>query len=457
MIEGYQSSRFTVVLSARQTGKSVTSGAYLLWYACFHKAKTILIASNKNSNAMEMIHRIRLGYENLPMWLKPGITEDGWNKHSIGFANGTRIISEATSEQSGRGLSISLLYLDEFAHVAKGIQEEFWTSIEPTLSTGGGCIMTSTPNGDMDIFAQIWRGARVKKNGFLPIQVKWDEPPGRDGKFKEETIGRIGEQKWKQEYECDFLSSEALLVSSIKLAEVTLDIEKMRPRFVVGDVVFWYDIKPGGTYLVGVDPATGTGSDFTVIVVYDFPTMRQVAEYRSNTMSPNDSYKVLKNVLLYLEERGTLVYFSVENNGVGEGIISLFEADESAPLGSQFVSEQGKDKRGFFTTAKSKMKACVNFKEMFEKDNLKISSQLLLEELKTFARTRGSYDHLPGSTSDCISASLIVIRLVEEIATYDQNAFDKLYSVTGFEQWDHKPLEYDEYNEDDAPLPMSMG
>src|ERR1700722_11179338 len=192
MILAYNSKRFTIVLSARQTGKSETAGAYLLWYACFHDAKNVLIASNKNSNAMEMIHRIRLGYENLPHWLKPGVTEDGWNKHNIGFDNGTRIISEATSEKSGRGLSISLLFLDEFAHVAQNIQEEFWISIEPTLSTGGSCIMTSTPNGDSDIFAQTWNGAIVEANGFCPIEVKWDEPPGRDEKFKEETIARIG-------------------------------------------------------------------------------------------------------------------------------------------------------------------------------------------------------------------------------------------------------------------------
>lgn len=448
MLKGYQENRFVVVLSARQTGKSVTSGAFLLWYACFHEAKTVLIASNKNTNAMEMIHRIRLSYENLPMWLKPGVKDDGWNKHSIGFDNGTRIISEATSENSGRGLSISLLFLDEFAHVARNIQEEFWTSIEPTLSTGGACIMTSTPNGDIDIFASIWRGAQVEANGFHAIQVRWDEPPGRDQKFKEETIGRIGEQMWKQEYECDFLSSDALLVNSMKLAEVSLIVEKIMPKFVLrNEVVFWRDIKAGGTYLVGVDPATGSGKDFTVIVVYEFPSMRQVAEYRSNTMSPNDSYKVLKNLLFFLEEKGAQVYFSVENNGVGEGIISLFEADEGQPMNSQFVSESGKDKRGFYTSARSKMKACVNFKEMFEKNNIHICSKILLAELKTFTRQRGSYDHLPGSTSDCISATLIVMRLIEEIATYDQNAFNKLYSTDGFQMWRPSDVEYLEYNE----------
>ncbi len=458
MIKGFQENRFVVVLSARQTGKSVTAGAFLLWYACFNFDKTILIASNKNSNAMEMIHRIRLGYENLPLWLKPGVKEDGWNKHNIGFDNGSRIVSEATSESSGRGLSISLLYLDEFAHVAKNVQEEFWTSIEPTLSTGGSCIMTSTPNGDMDIFAQIWRGARVKRNGFLPIEVRWDEAPGRDAKFKDETIGRIGEQKWKQEYECNFLSAEGQLISAIKLADMQTYVNDLTPKYALGDnqeVIFWFDIKQGGTYLVGVDPSTGTGSDFTAIVVFEFPSMKQVAEFRSNTMSPTESYKILKNILLFLEQKQTLTYFSVENNGVGEGIISLFEADEDAPQAAEFVSESGKDKRGFYTSAREKMKACVNLKEMVEKDNLHVSSPILCEELKTFVRTRGSYDHLPGSSSDCISATLIVIRLIEEIATYDQSAFDKLYSVDGFQQWSTNDYQhYDDTNYDDAPLPF---
>ncbi len=452
IIRGYQTSRFTIVLSARQTGKSETSGAYLLWYACFNDAKNILIASNKNSNAMEMIHRIRLGYENLPMWLKPGIKEDGWNKHNIGFDNGTRIISEATSEKSGRGLSISLLFLDEFAHVAPGIQDEFWTSIEPTLSTGGNCIMTSTPNGDSDIFATIWNGAQVGNNGFLPIEVKWNEPPGRDDKFKQETIGRIGELKWRQEYECEFISSDALLVNSIKLAEVSRYVDTLAPIQVVQNVVFWFPIRQGGTYVVGVDPATGTGKDFTVITVFDFPNLRQVAEYRSNQMSPNQSYTILKNLLLYLESKGAMVYFSVENNGVGEGLISLFEADEKPPINSEFVSEPGKNKRGFFTTSRTKMTACVNFKEMFDKGHLTISSPIFVKELKRFVRKRTSYDHSPGSTSDCITAALVVIRVVEEIATYDQHAFDKLYSTDDFRRWNKS--DFEQYDETDEPMPF---
>jgi hypothetical protein len=202
IIKAYAENRYVVVLSARQTGKSITSGAYLLWYGMFEFNKTILVASNKNSNAMEMVKRIRYAYENLPWWIKPGVKDDMYSKHEIGFDNESRIISTATSETSGRGFAISLLYLDEFAFVNSNIQEEFWTSISPTLATGGACIMTSTPNGDRNVFSQIWRGAKVKGNGFYPVRVHWNEPPGRNEKWKNEEIGRVGERKWRQEYLC---------------------------------------------------------------------------------------------------------------------------------------------------------------------------------------------------------------------------------------------------------------
>lgn len=463
MVKAYMEHRYNITLSARQTGKTVVAAAFILWYAVFNFDKTVLIAANKNSNAMEMIHRIRIAYENLPMFLKPGVMDDGWNKHSVGFDNGTRIISEATSENSGRGLSISLLYLDEFAFVAPNIQEEFWTSISPTLSTGGSCIMTSTPNGDMDLYATLWRGAQVGSNGFNPIRVYWDQPPGRDEKFKEDQIGKLGERKWMQEYECEFLSSEALLIQSIVLANMTPRIEKVRPINVIKDsrtdasVLLWHEIKEGGTYLVGVDPATGSGEDFSVITIYEFPSLKQVGEYRSNTMSTNDLYSILRNVLFYLEKKQTLVYFSIENNGVGEGIISLYEADEKPPENAEFVSEEGKNKRGMTTTSKTKMKACVNLKEMIEKENLEITSPVLLAELKMYVRTRGAYAAQPGGTDDCVSATLIVVRLIEEIATYDQTAFDKLYTGDfdewGDDQWDGYEGGYDD---NDEGLPISI-
>lgn len=458
MLRAYQQNRFVVVLSARQTGKSITSAAYILWYAMFHFDRTILIASNKNSNAMEMIHRIKFAYENLPLWLKPGIMDDGWNKHSAGFDNGTRIISEATSINSGRGMAISLLYLDEFAFVPPAVQNEFWTSISPTLSTGGSCIMTSTPNGDTNIFADIWRGSQIPGlqdsnvgiNGFKSIRVYWNQPPGRDDKFKAEEIGKIGETQWLQEYECEFLSSDALLIRSLFLQSLTAEILARKPKYAIKDVTFWHDVIPGKSYLIGVDPATGSGKDFTVFTVFQFPEMKQIAEYRSNTTSTNDAYEVLKNLLSYIYSKDTTVYFSVENNGVGEGIISLYEADEDRP-DVEFVSEDGRNRRGMTTVSRTKLKACVNFRELLEKGNLSICSPLLLAELKQFVRKRGSYDHQEGGTSDAVSATLIAVRLIEEIATYDQDAFDKLYSgVEDMTNWSNEDVSG---FEDDMPLP----
>ena len=461
MMKAFQQNRYNIILSARQTGKSITSAVYLLWFAIFNFDKKILIASNKNKGAMEMIHRIRYAYENLPMWLKPGVTEDGWNKHSVAFDNDSRIDSTATSEDSGRGESISLLFLDEFAFVKPNIQDEFWTSILPTLSTGGACIMSSTPNGDSDLFATLWRAAQVGKGmefedeeghkeslTFTPKHVPWDAPPGRDEKFKMQQIAMIGELKWKQEYECEFLSSDALLISSVVLGNMTPRVKQVTTMYDIRGVEFFEDIKSDGTYLVGVDPSTGSGSDFSVIEVYEFPSLKQIAEYRSNSMSSSHLYIILKAVLRHLEQDNATVYFSVENNGVGEGIIALYESDEAPPPESIFISEEGKERLGMTTTKKVKMRACLNLKDLLEKNKMEVNSVVLLNELKSYVRKRGSYAAQYGSTDDAVSATLIVMRLLQEIAAFEQDAYDKLYSLN--------EEEYDENSEDgdDAPMPM---
>lgn len=445
----YITDNFTV------THNSTCASAFILWFTIFHFDKTVLIASNKEKGAKEMVQRIRYAYEHLPMWLKPGVLDDGWNKHSVGFDNGSRIESTATAEDSGRGMSISLLYLDEFAFVAPNIAEDFWTAIAPTLSTGGNCIITSTPNGDMNLFAQLWRGAEMGINGFKSRWVKWDEPPDRDEKFKEDQIAKLGQRKWDQEYECIFLSSDALLMDSLELAYQTPRLEKLQPLEELHGVKFWKKFEKGRTYIFGVDPATGSGEDTSVVTGFEFPSMEQVFEFRSNTMSPPYVYKVLKNLIKYAERENGTVYFSVENNGVGEGVISLYEADETPPEMAEFVSEEGAKRRGMTTTNKTKMRACVNFKEMFEKHNMVINSLLLLKELKSFVRKAGSYAAQIGATDDSISAVLIILRVLEEIATYDQEAYDKLHTYED-DDWFAGKNDSEEENPEDAPMPMAF-
>ena len=167
-------------------------------------------------------------------------------------------------------------------------------------------------------------------------------------------------------------------------------------------------------------------------------------------MSSAEAYKVLKNILRYLEATHSSVFFSVENNGVGEGIISLYEADEHPPEYAEFVSEEGKKRYGMTTTRKSKMRACLDLKEMLEKNTLKIASPMLLKELKEYARRSGSYEARSGSTDDSISSMLIVMRLLKEISSFEQAAFDKLHT---FEEDEWSSEDYSEGG-DDAPLPM---
>jgi hypothetical protein len=452
IVKCFHENRLSIALAPRQIGKSWIAGAFLLWFAMFKFEKTVLILSNKNDNAMEMIHRVRFIYERLPHWIKPGLADDGWNKHTVGFDNGSRIISQATSENSGRGLAVSLLFLDEFAFVRDTVAEEFWTSVSPTLATGGACIICSTPNGDSNRFAQLYRGAVLNANGFASIEIKWNEPPGRDQKFKDEETAKIGETRWKQEYECQFISSDPLLVDTVVLANLTAMVKDNKPFGTIGEIVFYKQPIQGTTYLLGMDLATGTGSDFTTIEVFEFPSLEQVAEWRSNTTSSVTAYHILTRLFNVFEKAQTTVYFSVENNGVGEGVMSLYEADESPPPNVEFISETGQKRKGMTTTGKSKMKACLALKEMIERNTIIIRSKVLVEELKQFVRQGNTYKAKIGGTDDLIMGSLIALRLLEEIASFDQEAYDKLYSHAYYDE-----AGADEYDENDMALGFISG
>lgn len=456
IVRTFANNRLSIALAPRQIGKSWIAGAFLLWFAMFKFEKTVLILSNKNENAMEMIHRVRFIYERLPHWLKPGLLDDGWNKHNVGFDNGSRIISQATSENSGRGFAVSLLFLDEFAFVRDNIAEEFWTSVSPTLATGGACIICSTPNGDTNRFAQLWRGATTPLNaetseginGFVPIEIKWNEPPGRDSTFKEKEIAKIGETRWLQEYECRFISNLPTLFDPIVTAMLTKTTDEIKPVGVKNDVTFYKMPDGNGTYLIGMDCATGTSQDFTTIEVFEFPTMEQVAEFRSNTTSSVTAYHTLKTLIRSFERIGSTVYFSVENNGVGEAIVALYEADDNPPDQAEFVSETGQNRKGMTTTGKSKMKGCLTLKEMVERNSIHIKSRLLVAEMKQFVRKGASYSANAGSSDDLIMATVVAIRLLEEIASFDQDAYDKLYSHAYFDQ--DGDDDDDEYGEPDG-------
>jgi hypothetical protein len=441
LVKNYQNERNNIVLSARQTGKTETSSAYMLWFLLFQKKKTVLVVSKDLESAKEIVKKVKDGYELLPLWLKPGIDPDNWNKEAIEFDNGSRLVARTTSDGSGRGLAISLLYCDELAFVRPHIQDQFWDGVYPTLSTGGSCIITSTPNGDTNLFAKLWRSAELSTKlkatetpgtedlmPFHATRIYWDQPPGRDEAFKKEKIAVLGERKWLQEYECEFISSDNSLFDTRVIQVEQRRVENMKPAFVInGEQEFYKPISQGMTYIVGVDPATGTGEDYSVIEVFEFPSLIQVMEYRANTVSEHVLYSYLKKVLGFLEQYAEEIYFSVENNGVGRAMCALYMQDERPPQFSHFMCERGKNKLGYTTTNATKREAAIRFKNFFERREMTILSPILFKEMKSYIRKGDGFEAQTGATDDCISAVFIIMRMLDDIAMYNPRAYDKLY------------------------------
>lgn len=323
---------------------------------------------------------------------------------------------------------------DEFAFVKGSIQDKFWTSISPTLSTGGGCMIASTPNGDSNKFAEIWFTATAlqKENAltaddFVPMEIKWNDVPGRGEDFKNAIIKKEGMNHWLQEYDCKFISSDNLLIDTNKLDEMNKTVEAPFFTSKKHKIQFWEAFKPNKQYIVSVDPATGTSKDFSVISIFEFPSLNQIALYRTNCMSSPELYVILTDLLKAIEAVGGQSYVSVENNGVGEGMISLYLVDEYFPVTSKFVSESPK-KMGFVTSNKSKWVSCLVLKDMLENDDMLIRSPTMLKELKTFVRKGPSFTAQVGGTDDCISAILIMIRVLEKMTTFDPQAYNKYYT-----------------------------
>ncbi len=442
LINCYHENRYSINMLGRQMGKTACAAAYLVWYAMFIPDSTILIAAHKFAGAQEIMQRVRYTYETLPHWLKAGATS--YNKGSIDFDNGSRIVSTTTTETTARGMSLSLIYLDEFAFVKPRIASEFWTSISPTLSTGGKCIITSTPNQDDDQFARIWKDAtknideygnktKIGRNGFSHIKFIWSAHPERDETWAQVERSKIGEERFLREHECEFIIADETLVNSMKL----VTMESRDPSSKLGQVrVFKYP-QPQGAYVIGWDPSLGTGGDPAAIQVFKLPELEQVAEWQHNKTDVQGQLRTLVEILKWLkyETRDTAeLYWSVENNTIGEAaLISIREYGEQNIPGT-FVQEirkagQSRGRRGFNTTHKAKITACMRLKNYVESDKMTIYSHNLLRELKNFIARGASFAAKEGETDDLVMATILMLRIVEVVMTWDANTYDRLVNA----------------------------
>jgi hypothetical protein len=455
LLHSYHNHRFNINMLPRQSGKTTCAAGYLLWFAMFHPDQTILVAAHKYTGSQEIMQRIRYAYEDCPDHIRCGVTN--YNKGSIEFDNGSRIVSATTTGNTGRGMSISLLYCDEFAFVQPNIADEFWTSISPTLATGGRAIITSTPNSDEDTFAIIWKDAEKKfddhgnttevgVNGFHSFRAEWHEHPDRDDAWKTVELGRIGEERFRREYGCEFLVYDETLINSITLA----GMEGKEPTLKMGQCRWYKTPTDDMIYAVALDPSLGTGGNYAAIQVLELPSMIQVAEWQHNTTAVEGQIKILKDINKYIAEcctktQGSNIYWSIENNTVGEAALIVVKNVGEENIPGMFIAEPmrkghvRKFRKGFNTTHRSKISACSRLKHLIESNKLKVNSRALISELKAFIASGISFKAKSGETDDLVSAMLLAVRMSAVMADWDSRVFEVMTGRLEDDENDYEP------------------
>ena len=393
MFDHFMENRFSIVLACRQSGKSISSVAYLLWYALFSPEKTIAILANKGATAQEMLGRIHLMLENLPFFLQPGCK--ALNKRSIEFSNNSRIVSAATSGSSIRGMSVNLLYLDEFAFVEKAA--DFYTSTYPVVSSGKDTqiIITSTANGIGNMYHKLWEGAMQKVNEFIPFRVDWWDVPGRDDEWKAKTISNTSQLQFDQEFGNTFFGTGDTLIAAHVLLE-----QQATPHVEVlegGDLLVYEPPNKKTNYVMTVDVSKGRGQDYSTFNVIDISQrpFKQVAVYRNNTISPILYPNIIyKYATLYNE-----AYVIIESNDQGTLVTNgLYQDLEYENLHMESAIKA--DRIGVEMNRKVKRIGCSAIKDIIENGKLNIVDPQTITEMSTFVAKGVSFEASEGNHDD---------------------------------------------------------
>ena len=321
IVQSIHNNRFVIAKLPRQTGKSTTITAYLLHYILFNQSVNVAILANKMTTARELLGRLKLAYEYLPKWLQQGIVE--WNKGSIQLENGSRVLASATSSSAIRGGSFSAILLDEFAYVPQEIAEEFFSSVYPTISSGTETklMIVSTPHG-MNLFYKLWTDAINRRNSYIPFEVHWSDVPGRDEKWRLETIANTSEEQFNTEHGCEFLGSIQTLISPAKLKTLAY----IDPIIKNGDGFKVYEKpEPNHVYVMCVDTSRGTGNDYSAFTILDITNApyKMVAMFKNNLISP----MVFPTAIYVAAKQYNNAYVMVELNDMGEAVANSLHSE----------------------------------------------------------------------------------------------------------------------------------
>ena len=419
LIRNFHNNRFNICKMPRQTGKSTTVVSYLLHYAIFNDNSKIAILANKASTARDLLGRLQTAYENLPKWLQQGVL--AWNKGSLEIENGSSIVAASTSASAVRGGSYNIIFLDEFAFIPNNIADQFFASVYPTISSGNSTkvIMVSTPHG-MNHFYRYWHDAERGKNKYIATEVHWTEVPGRDDKWKADTIANTSEQQFKVEFECEFLGSVDTLISPNKLRSMVYEDPIKRS----GGLDVYENPRQEGDYVITVDVARGVSIDYSAFIVVDITTFphKIVAKYRNNEIKP----MLFPNIIHETAIAYNNAFVLCEVNDVGDQVASILQYDleyqnllmcSMRGRAGQIVGQGFSGKKtqlGIKMSKTVKKVGCLNLKTIIENDKLIFNDYEVIAELTTFIQKSNSFEAEEGCNDDLAMCLVIYAWLVAQ-------------------------------------------
>ena len=419
LIESFHENRFNIAKLPRQTGKSTTCVSYLLHYILFNDNVNVGILANKLSTARDLLGRLQLAYEQLPMWLQQGIVV--YNKGSMELENGSKILAASTSASAVRGMSFNIIFLDEFAFIPNHIAEQFFSSVYPTITSGTSTkvIIISTPNG-MNHFYKLWVDAQKGRNGYAWNEVHWSKVPGRDAKWKETTIANTSERQFTQEFECEFLGSVDTLITASKLRTLTYD-DVLTTN---GSLDVYEQPISNHDYIICVDVSRGLAQDYSAFVVIDIThaPWRLVAKYRDKDVRP----MLFPNIIFNVATNYNKAYVLTEVNDIGEAVsASLFYDLEYENVlmcamrgrAGQIVGQGfsgNKVQMGVKMSKTVKAQGCSNLKTLIEDDKLLVKDYNIVSELTTFIQVKQSFEADEGYNDDLVMCLVIFAWLVQQ-------------------------------------------
>ena len=419
LVRNFHENRFNICKMPRQTGKSTTVVSYLLHYAVFNDNVNIAILANKASTARDLLGRLQLAYENLPKWMQQGIL--AWNKGSLELENGSKILAASTSASAVRGGSYNVIFLDEFAFIPNHIADQFFASVYPTISSGQKTkvIIVSTPHG-MNHFYRMWHDAEQSKNEYIPTDVHWSEVPGRDEKWRQQTIANTSEAQFKVEFECEFLGSVDTLIAPSKLRNLIYE----NPRKSNAGLDVYKEPEEKHDYLITVDVARGVEKDYSAFVVVDITKFPHniVAKYRNNQVKP----MLFPSIIYDIAKSYNEAFILCEVNDIGDQVASIINYDleyENLLMCSmrgragQIVGQGFSGKKtqlGVKMSKTVKKVGSLNLKTMIESDKLLFSDYDILSELTTFIQKNNSFEAEEGCNDDLAMCLVIYAWLVQQ-------------------------------------------